>query len=99
MASTSESAFQSKMVKVLKQSFPGCIVLKNDPNYMQGIPDWLILYKGKWAALEAKKSSTSSHRPNQDYYINRMNGMSYASFVYPENFEEVLHELQQAFGS
>jgi hypothetical protein len=92
-----ESKFQSELIKELKREFPGCIVLKNDPNYIQGIPDLLILYKDRWAALEVKKHSVSSHRPNQDYYISLMNGMSFAKFIYPENKEEILDELQRSF--
>ena len=68
-----------------------------DPNEIQGIPDLLVLYENKWAALEGKKSANAPHRPNQDYYVNLMNKMSFASFIYPENKEEVLYELQQAF--
>jgi hypothetical protein len=92
-----ESKFQSELIKELKREFPGCIVLKNDPNYIQGIPDLLILYKDRWAALEVKKHSDSSHRPNQDYYISLMNGMSFAKFICPENKEEILDELQRSF--
>ena len=92
-----ENKFQSKFIKELKTEFPGCIVLKNDANYIQGIPDLLILYKKYWAALECKRSKKASHRPNQDYYISKMNGMSFASFVYPENKEEILDELQRTF--
>jgi len=91
-----ESKFQSELIKDIRDLFPGCIILKNDPNYLQGFPDLLILYKNRWAVLEAKRSSKSNHQPNQDYYINLANEMSYGSFVYPENKEEVLHELQQA---
>lgn len=94
-----ERDFQSKLIKELKVIFDGCIIMKNDPEYIQGIPDLLILYKDKWAALEVKKSERASHRPNQDYYIEKMDNMSFASFIYPENKEEVLYELQQALFS
>lgn len=94
-----ESEFQSKLIRDITDMFPGCIVLKNDPNYIQGIPDLLVLHNDKWAALECKRSKNASHQPNQDYYISEMMEMSYASFVYPENREEVLHEIQHAFES
>lgn len=92
-----ENLFQSNLIKELKHLFEGCIVFHNDPNYIQGMPDLLILYRNKWAALECKKHATSPHQPNQDYYIDLMDELSFASFVYPENKEEVLHGLQQAF--
>lgn len=91
-----ENKFQPNLIKELKAMFPGCIVLKNDPNYIQGIPDLTILYKDRWAALECKRSENEKHRPNQDTYVKRMNDMSFSRFIYPENKEEVLHELQQA---
>ena len=91
-----ESDFQGELIKKIKEKFPGCMVLKNDPTYIQGIPDLLILHNDKWAALECKKSGTSKVRPNQPYYVNKMNDMSYASFIYPENEEEVLNEIQSA---
>lgn len=94
-----EGAFQAKLIKKLKKEFPGCIVLKNDPNYIQGIPDLLVLYNDKWAALECKRSSSASYRPNQEYYIREMSKMSYASFIDPSNEETVLDELQQSFGT
>lgn len=94
-----ENKFQSDLIKELKKLFPGCIVLKNDPNYIQGIPDLLILYGKRWATLECKKSSDSSVRPNQAYYVKRMNKMSFSRFIFPENKEEVLRELQSAFKS
>ena len=94
-----ENAFQANLIKELKTRFPGCIVLKNDPNYKQGIPDLLVLYKDRWVALECKRSEKAPHQPNQDYYVGQMNDMSYAAFIFPENKEVVLHEIQQAFGS
>lgn len=90
-----ERDFQSSLKKEIKEKFPGSIVIKNDPNDTQGIPDLLILHNDKWAALECKKNRNATHRPNQDYYVNKMNNMSYASFISPENKEEVLNELQQ----
>lgn len=92
-----ESDFQAKLIRELKKMFPGCIVTKNDPNYIQGFPDLTILYNNKWATLECKKNPRAKKQPNQDYYVGRMNEMSFSSFICPENKEEVLHELQQAF--
>ena len=94
-----ERDFQAKLIKEIKQIFRGCIVMKNDSSYIQGIPDLIILYRDKWAALEVKKSATAHHQPNQEYYVELMDEMSYASFVYPENKEEVLYELQQTLFS
>ena len=91
-----ERDFQAKLIKELKVMFKGCIIVKNDPNYIQGIPDLLILYNDRWAALEVKKSETAHHQPNQEYYVDLMDQMSFAAFIYPENKEEILYELQQA---
>lgn len=91
-----ERDFQAKLIKELKVMFRGCIIIKNDPNYIQGIPDLLILYNDRWAALEVKKTKRAHHQPNQEYYVDLMNQMSFASFIYPENKEEILYELQQA---
>ena len=96
MGMKKESKFQKELIDKIEERLPGCIIMKNDPNYIQGIPDLLILHGNKWASLECKKSEKASHQPNQDYYISKMNGMSYASFVYPENEQEVLDEIQRA---
>ena len=93
-----ESKFQKEMIDAIKKKYPGCIAIKNDPNYIQGFPDWTILYQDKWAVLEAKASEHSSHRPNQDYYVNKLNDMSFSRFIYPENEEHVLQELEKIFG-
>ena len=91
-----ESKFQKELIDDIEAKFPGCIVMKNDPTYLQGIPDLIILHNNHWAMLECKKHEKASHQPNQDYYIRKANEMSYAAFVYPENKTEVLHELEQA---
>jgi hypothetical protein len=92
-----ESKFQAELRKALEELFPGCIILKNDPNLLQGIPDLVILWRDRWALLEVKKSSTASERPNQSWYVDKAQSMSFGAFIYPENAEEVLHALQQAF--
>lgn len=92
-----ESGFQDELREDLYDLFPGCIVMKLDSSYIQGIPDLLILYEDKWAVLECKKSASARRQPNQTYYVNKMNNMSFARFIYPENKEEVLYELQRAF--
>lgn len=92
-----ESVFQKSLIEDIKRRLPGCMVLKNDANYIQGIPDLMVLYDGHWAALECKRSEGASHQPNQDYYISKMDGMSFARFVYPENKEAVLDELYRSW--
>lgn len=95
-----ESTFQAALIKRIKNEFPNSIVLKNDPNYIQGFPDLTVLLpNGKWAVLECKRSKTAHHQPNQDYYISKMSKTGFSRIVYPENEEEVLHDLQQTFGS
>lgn len=90
-----ESGFQDKLIKTIKGLFPDSLVYKMDQ--VQGLPDLLVLYKDRWAFLECKRSAVSSRRPNQEYYVDLLNKMSFASFIYPENKEEVLRGLQQAF--
>ena len=92
-----ENRFKTKLIKEIKEMFPGCMVLHLDPNEIQGIPDLLVLYQDKWAALEGKKTSSASHRPKQEYYVDLMNDMSFAAFIYPENKDEVLEELYLYF--
>ena len=94
-----ESNFQRKLKKEIKERFPGCYILKNDPNCIQGIPDLTVLYGKRWAMLEVKKDAKASHRPNQDEHIERLNAMSFAAFIFPENKEEVLDELERSFKS
>lgn len=94
-----ESKFQSELIKDLKRIFRGCVILKNDANYIQGFPDLTILYRDKWAVLECKRSANEKFQPNQEYYISELDDMSFARVIYPENKEEVLDELQRAFRS
>ena len=94
-----ENKFQAKLIKELKTIFRGCIVMKNDSSYIQGIPDLMVLYNDKWASLECKKSSRASRQPNQEYYVGLMNEMSFSRFICPENKDEVIDELVSFFKS
>lgn len=94
-----ESKFQANLIVELKDIFKGCVVLKNDANYIQGFPDLLVLHNNKWAALEVKRNATASRQPNQQYYVDILYDMSYAAFIHPGNKEEILDELQRTFSS
>lgn len=94
-----ESTYQNKLIKILEKLFPGCVVLKNDPGYLQGVPDLSILYNDRWAMLEVKASVDATERPNQRHHVERLSTMSFAAFIYPENQAEVLDELQHAFSA
>nr|DAI86246.1 MAG TPA: Nuclease [Caudoviricetes sp.] len=94
-----ESKFQAKLIREIKEHLPGCIVMKTDPNYIQGMPDLLILHKNKWASLENKRSANAKKQPNQQYYVDKMNEMSFSRFVCPENKEAVLSDLYKALES
>lgn len=94
-----ESQFQSALIKELRERFKGCVILKNDPNYIQGIPDLTVLYKDRWALLECKRSEDEPHQPNQDYYVEHLNEMGYSAFIFPENKEKILNEVEQTFKS
>lgn len=94
-----ERNFQASVIKEIKSKLDGCIIMKNDANRTQGIPDLLILHGNKWGALECKNSSKAKHQPNQDYYVSKMDNMSYARFIYPENRKEIINELCETLKS
>jgi hypothetical protein len=92
-----ENEFQAWLIKELKRRYSGCIVLKTDPTYIQGLPDLLILYKDQWVALEVKRSEKAKRQPNQEYYVGLMDAMSMAFFIYPENVDDVLADIDCYF--
>lgn len=94
-----ETQYQSQVIKKLRELFPGCVIHKNDPREIQGVPDLTIFYNDRWAMLEVKTSKDAPQQPNQDWHIDHLNGMSFAAFIYPENEQEVLDELQRSFRS
>lgn len=93
-----ESKFQKELIDEIKNRYPGCIALKNDSGYIQGFPDWTILYEDKWAILEVKRERGAHKQPNQEYYVDKLNAMGgFARFAYPENKDEVLDDLDELF--
>lgn len=92
-----EGEFKGKLKRELMQRFPGAIITQLDPTYLQGAPDILILWGNKWATLECKRSSKAAKRPNQEYWVTKLNEMSFSAFIFPENKEAVLDELERAF--
>lgn len=94
-----EARYQASLIRKLERRFPGCVILKNDSSYRQGILDLTIFWNEHWAMLEVKAYANAPHQPNQDYYVQQMDDMSFAAFIYPENEEEVLLALQEAFAS
>ena len=92
-----ESDFQKVLMDEIRKRYPGCMIMKNDPNYIQGVPDWTILYKDKWVVLEAKREQDADKQPNQEYYVDKLNYMSYSNFVYPENRDQVLRDIEKIF--
>ena len=94
-----EKEFQSKLKQELKERFPGAIVLKTDPNYIQGFPDLLMLWKDRWASLECKREKDAHKQPNQEFYVDLLNQMSFAAFIDPQNKGKVLDDLERTLKS
>jgi hypothetical protein len=92
-----ENKYQARIIKKLEDLFPGCMIMKTDTSLYQGMPDLIILWHKYWASLEIKASASASSQPNQMHYIQKLNEMSFAAYIYPENEQEVLSALQQAF--
>lgn len=100
MNETGRNGYQTRLKEKLKDMFPGCVILRNDPSVnFQGVPDLTILYGGKWALLEVKASNKAHRQPNQEFYIDKFGQLSFAAFICPENEEDVLDDLQSAFSS
>lgn len=92
-----ETKYRGELIQKLNEMFPGCVVLKNNPAELQGIPDILLLFEDGWAMLEVKFAGNSPKQPNQEYYIEKFGEMSFASFINPDNEDEVLCAIQQSF--
>ena len=94
-----ESQYQAHLIKKIKRMLPGCFILKNDAGYLQGVPDLLILHNERWGMLEVKIDGQAKRQPNQDYYVELLDNMSWCSYIYPSNESTVLDELQRTLES
>lgn len=91
-----EATYQATLIQRLYEMFPGCFVQKMDSSFTQGIPDLLVLFGRYWVMLEVKAAADSPVQPNQKWYVEKLNEMSFAAFICPENEDEVLRGVQQA---
>ncbi len=91
-----ENLFKKYVKKRIIDRFPNLDLDFITPTN-RSMPDMIIIAPIVWAALEFKRSEGASLRPNQDYHIMRLNEKGYATFVFPENVEEVLDELEILF--
>lgn len=92
-----EKDFQKDFIHKIKTLLPNSIAIKNDANYLQGFPDWTVIDGPRVYVFEAKAFKKANRQPNQEYYINAINAAGgFARFVYPENMQEVLDEIQRA---
>lgn len=92
-----ERNYQPELIKRIRARFPDCVILKNDSSYMQGMLDWILLWEDRWAMLEVKTSLNAREQPNQRYYVDKLDEMSFAAFICPENEDEVLDAIQRQF--
>lgn len=88
-----ESKFQSDLIKELREMLPGCEVRKQDTSVQQGLPDLLIFFHTWWGMLEVKRGPNEPRQANQEWFVDYYNRMSFAAVIFPENKEEILHEL------
>lgn len=97
-----EADYKSGLHERIKDLLPGCWVLINDEQTCPGIPDTLVLWGPHYAFLEVKRKKptrASDWRPNQEWYLDELDEMSFAACIYPENEGEILYALQEAFGA
>lgn len=93
-----ESSFKTGLYNEIRNRFPGTEVVPNDPGYVQGFPDATVYFpNGRYFLLEGKRTSKAARQPNQDYYVNESPLSDNACFVYPENKEEILNELERRY--
>lgn len=89
-----ETPYRLSLAKRIQARWPECVIIYPDPSRQQGIMDFVVLFNSFWVALEVKRSESASKRPNQTYYVNKLNDMAFASYIHPGNEQDVLNEIQ-----
>lgn len=93
-----ERNYQKRLTKKIRKRMPECIVLKNDSGYQQGIPDLSVLCPTGWAFLEVKREEGAEEQPNQRWFVERAAEQQFGAFIYPDNEEDILNDLQRKLG-
>lgn len=93
-----ESTFQHKLIKMLRKIPKSSFIVK-EAKAIRGIPDIIGCIDGTYVALEVKKNKGEAQKNTgriclQKKFIRDIQCVGgYASFIYPENHEEILEEL------
>lgn len=92
-----EGEFQKKILKKLRER--KCFYFVKEAASIRGIPDIIGCHKGRFFALEVKRSKKEASVKTgrvclQKYRIQKIitNG-GYAALIYPENYIKVLSDL------
>lgn len=85
-----EKKVQTKLIKFLRSK--GFYVIKTHPGMgtPTGCPDVIALGEGFYCCFECKGSKVSKWQPLQRETIEKLNVMSFAWAVYPENYDDVI---------
>lgn len=88
-----ESKYRKELEARISGALPGCLILRNNAKEIQGICDIVVFYGERYGFLEIKVSENAPVQPNQTYYVNWLDEMSFAAFIYPENEYQILSDL------
>ncbi len=103
MRETGKAGYKAGLIPRIIQRFGAdrTRVQANDPNVpgQQGIPDLTVFVGPMWFLLEVKASEKSKLRPNQEWWIEKWAEVTFCSFIYPENEEEVFRAMERSLAS
>lgn len=102
MARNNEGLIETRLKTELETKYPLWKYLKGNAMQLAGIPDRIAIFNGGVCAFFEVKATendclvSQKHQPNQKYYIDEIcsNG-GFARYIYAENFDTVLEELNE----